>query len=476
MGRARSYDVDLEWTLPELSPRLPEGVRVDGEVSTLTTIDFDTSDRALKHHGISVQVGPDGCSVRLPDDEFTMSAASARTVPREVQGVVFGVRRGRRLIPIAKTELQRRATRIVGPDDEVQAVVTDEQTSAIAFGSPEVIDRRREITLVASDKELRSTLHQVLLESGAQRSRPGGEPPTSVVALTSPIAGAHADKPAEQTVGRLILDYLGEQHDALMRADVALRRGQDVVHSARIAVRRYRSALRVFADIVEPDRVAALDHELQWYSQQLASVRDPQVQRDRLGKAVGALAPELVLGPVAARIEQSLLSEQLKARTALDRTMRGRRYLALLAELESWRHQPPVTKRADRRQSALAPYVRRAERRLTKRLRAAAHGDDAALHRARRAAKRVRYAAELSKPALGRPARRTAARAKKLQTQLGEFVDSAVSGQVLWRLGAATARVPNENGFTFGLLFEAERQRADRMRDRAIRSVAAGRK
>jgi CHAD domain-containing protein len=468
MGRPRTYAVPAEWTLPDLTTNLPTGLQVESEVGALTTVHFDTGDRSLGRRGIRVSVHPDGCSVRLPDDEFTAATTSARAVPREVQGVLLGVRRGSRLSPIATTEVSRTIIRIVGVDGGVRACVTDEQTTATAFDDADVVDRRRTITLASSDDSLRATLHRTLVDSGAERCRPDRGSPEFVIALTNLGADAHAPKPGKRTIGRLVTDYLNQQHDALLHADVALRRGHDVVHSARIAIRRYRSALRVFADLVDAARAATLDAELHWYAAQLGTVRDPQVQRARLGHAVAALDPDIVFGPVAARIDESLHGEELKARVRLDRTMRGQRYLALLIELDAWRNEPPVTKRANRKQKSAASYLEHAERALSKRLRLASHSDEESLHRARRAAKRLRYAAELCRPALGQPARRTAARAEKLQTRLGEFVDSAVACEVLLRLGRATARVPDENGFTFGLLYEAEHERAARKRERAL--------
>jgi CHAD domain-containing protein len=184
---------------------------------------------------------------------------------------------------------------------------------------------------------------------------------------------------------------------------------------------------------------------------------------------VAELDPRLVLGPVGAHIDGALHTEQLKARERLDRAMRGKRYLALLADLASWHEQPPLTVRADQGEGSSARYVRAAERTLHKRLRRARHGDDDLLHRARKAAKRARYAAELARPALGKPAERAAARAKKLQTRLGNYLDGALACASLLRLGAATARIPDENGFTYGVLYQLERDRADAQRARALR-------
>lgn len=468
MARARTYDVNPEWVLPDLAASLPSGASLEADVTTRRTSFFDTGDRTLHRRGITVAVADETCTVQLPGEEFT-ALATGRTVPRDVQRLLLGARSGKRLLPIARTEVLRQVTRVVGADRDVRAEIADDAVTATASDISEVTENRREITLTASDNTLRSAIDKALKKSGAKPvTRPQAEP---VLALTSLAADAHAAKPAKDTLGLLVTDYLDEQYDALLQTDVALRRGHEVVHAARVATRRYRSVLRVFADLLDADRAASLDRELQWYAQLLGDVRDAQVQRAHLDEAVHALAPELVLGPVAARIDEHLLGEQLRARTRLDQSMRGQRYLALLAEVEAWHANPPVTDKAARGPQASATYLRRAERKLDARLRAVKHGDDDTLHRARKAAKRARYTAELATPVLGGTAERTVARGKGLQDVLGEHQDSVVACSVLLHLGAATVGVPNENGFTFGLLHHAERDRADRLRAEAVKTA-----
>ena len=108
------------------------------------------------------------------------------------------------------------------------------------------------------------------------------------------------------------------------------------------------------------------------------------------------------------------------------------------------------------------------ERKYRKRLRDAEALDDAdpakneALHRARKAAKRARYTADLAVPALGKHARKAAAqakKAKKLQTRLGARQDGLLAVNFLRRLGVAANGEPDENGFTFGILLGREMRR-----------------
>ena len=82
------------------------------------------------------------------------------------------------------------------------------------------------------------------------------------------------------------------------------------------------------------------------------------------------------------------------------------------------------------------------------------------MHRARKAGKRFRYAAELSVPVVGKKASKTVKQAKKLQKLLGDHQDAVVSAEFLRKLGASSGTTEGHNGFTYGLLLGQEWQRA----------------
>ncbi len=76
----------------------------------------------------------------------------------------------------------------------------------------------------------------------------------------------------------------------------------------------------------------------------------------------------------------------------------------------------------------------------------------------RKAAKRLRYAAESAVPVLGDEATDLAARAEEVQEVLGEFQDSVVSRDFLRQL-AVQVHLEGGNAFTFGRLHAAEELR-----------------
>jgi CHAD domain-containing protein len=111
----------------------------------------------------------------------------------------------------------------------------------------------------------------------------------------------------------------------------------------------------------------------------------------------------------------------------------------------------------------------KAERKADRRLSAAIDNDDGALlHRARKAAKRARYAAELRGPLeKSKAVKKAEKHFKRIQRVLGDHQDSVVASDALRRLALTAGTTPGENGFTYGLLYAREQQIAEAARDQA---------
>ena len=132
--------------------------------------------------------------------------------------------------------------------------------------------------------------------------------------------------------------------------------------------------------------------------------------------------------------------------------------LVLLDDLDALLADPPLTPLAERESGKkVADPVRRAARRLQHVLDAVpgAEDRDTAIHQARKATKRARYAAEAAVPALGSTTRRQAAQARELQQLLGDHHDSVVARAVLLEL-AQQARTAGEDTFTYGLMYQRQ--------------------
>ncbi|MDQ6714671.1 MAG: CHAD domain-containing protein, partial [Actinomycetota bacterium] len=130
--------------------------------------------------------------------------------------------------------------------------------------------------------------------------------------------------------------------------------------------------------------------------------------------------------------------------------------LRVMSTLGSWFASPPVHAHPPVHPHQLLKAARRKVRR-----RLAGATDAHEVHQARKAAKRLRYAADLLEPH-DKTARRTAKRAKGVQTRLGEHQDLVVAAAFLRRQSAGPVR----SAFTYGLLVARVEQQAATIRRR----------
>jgi CHAD domain-containing protein len=143
------------------------------------------------------------------------------------------------------------------------------------------------------------------------------------------------------------------------------------------------------------------------------------------------------------------------------------RYVNLLETLVMASHEPPVTDEVSHRRARLIfrKLVRKAWRRTA---RAVAGLDrepsDAALHEVRKRAKRARYAAEMGRGLIGKPARRLAKRLEQIQDELGELQDTVVAENYLRSL--VDRRLSARAAYLAGGIAYEERAAREHVRDR----------
>jgi CHAD domain-containing protein len=153
---------------------------------------------------------------------------------------------------------------------------------------------------------------------------------------------------------------------------------------------------------------------LRWLADALGEARDAEVMHERLRELLRAEPPELVLGPVVARIDSAMTRRRRKARARLGEALDSERYLLLLDALDELAADPPFLPAARHAaRPALAHLLRRTWRRIDRSMTRAQRGaqdpgGDELLHQVRKDAKRMRYAAEAVQPVFGRPAGRFA--------------------------------------------------------------------
>jgi CHAD domain-containing protein len=285
----------------------------------------------------------------------------------------------------------------------------------------------------------------------------------------------HADAPdnglparwlPDDAVGAVLQLRIEQQVLSLRDQESRVRRDADTaIHQMRIAARRLRSALATYRPVLQPGRTDRLREELQWLGGELSPARDAQVMRKRLDDLVRAEPVELVMGPVSRRIHTELSTRYQEARRRGLESLDSTRHDRLLDALDAFVLAPPFNEAAGRpAREELPRLLEKDLARVRRRAEAVTSATDAtqrelALHETRKAAKRLRYAAETGVPVFGRRAKRLTRRAKDIQDLLGEHQDTVVARRTLRELGAK-AYLEHENGFTFGLLHAREEARA----------------
>jgi CHAD domain-containing protein len=272
----------------------------------------------------------------------------------------------------------------------------------------------------------------------------------------------------DSSAGDAVLAYLRAQAQAMTSLEPRVRADEfDSVHQMRVATRRLRAALRTFALVIPDTDSQHLAGELQWLGRLLGLARDGEVLAGHLGDSLRTVAPELLIGPVQARVQGHYAPRRAAAHDELLAALDSPRYARLLAELDRVTAGPPRgPQAAGPARDILPPAVRRAYRQAKRRMRRARDmpagpGRDIALHRARKSARRARYAAEAATPAVGPQARRFTRQMKKVQSALGDHQDAVLARHETRVLGIG-AHLAGENAFTYGLLYELELHRAGR--------------
>jgi CHAD domain-containing protein len=228
-------------------------------------------------------------------------------------------------------------------------------------------------------------------------------------------------KPSSERLGPLVERVRAQAAEFIARdADVRAEIGEGI-HQMRVATRRLRSCFRTFRGAFEPVATNHLGGELAWISDLLGRARDAQVIAGRLSGEFGTSV-------------DAEISDGGDERAALLKAMGSRRYQALVVEIATFAISPPLARDAKGRQwmvRRLRREVERAVDRVTRADSLSGPERDRALHETRKAAKRVRYAAETLETLYGKRARRIAKVFEEVQVVLGEHHDAIVLQELL---------------------------------------------
>lgn len=407
--------------------------------------------------------GPDeGWHLKLPstsEARTEVHSPLAPDIPDALRDVVLAIVRDRPLVPTARLQTTRMVTVLHG-EDGVVAEFCDDQVSAWRLdpgdGSAGELRRWREweLELVgAGDDALLDRLGNRLLDAGAQPAGHGSKLAKALGEVAPPAAAPPAD-PVHRAVAEQVARLL--ETDRAVRADT-----YDAVHQMRVATRQIRSLLQASEEAFGLTDDAWILGELRELAGILGTARDAEVLAERYREALDALPPDLVRGPVRQRlVDGAQRAYQAGWRRSVN-AMRSARYFRLLDALDTLVVTQPAPESAGEPVTIASSY--RKVRKKAKAAKAAEAGTaeehDHAVHRIRKAAKRLRYVAA----ATGH--RSVERRAKEIQTLLGDHQDSVVSrGHLLSQADAALAA--GEDTFTYGVLYQREWDLAQRCEER----------
>ncbi|MFE6972953.1 CHAD domain-containing protein [Streptomyces sp. NPDC057682] len=474
--------------------RLPDLTRVAGVaavdhlgITVLDAVYYDTEDFRLAADRLTLRRrtgGSDaGWHLKFPvssgiRDELRAPLSDA--LPPDLAGLVRSRVRGADLVPVVRLRSARDVHLLRGPDGAPLAELSVDAVRAERLHGP-----GRSTAWTEIEAELADDADPAFLDAVEERLTEAGIRPSAseskvarALAETAPDTppGPRPDPP--RTAGDHVLAYVREQAAEIVALDPAVRRDlPDSVHRMRVATRRLRSALRSHRTVLDRTVTDPVAGELRRLAAELGVDRDQEVLDARLRARLDTLPRTLVLGPVRARLRLWSTARRAGTRRRTLAVLDSARHLALLDALDALVTDPPLLPAAAGPPGPeLARAVRRDRRRLAHRVDRALDlppgpGRDRALHDARKAAKRARYAAETARPALGKPAKKAAERLKAVQTLLGDHQDGVVAREALRTL-AIQAHAAGEPSFTWGVLYGQEQAEAA-ARERELPAVWA---
>jgi inorganic triphosphatase YgiF len=255
--------------------------------------------------------------------------------------------------------------------------------------------------------------------------------PTPGKADELPVDGKALAELPPQAVFRIIafacIAHLQSNHTGAIASD-----DPEYVHQMRVAVRRLRACLRLFAPIIGPQFADSVLPPLHTLMKLLGGVRDLDVLlAEIVGPAVTALPDE----PRLAALAGVVTDRRHRARMETTKALQSPRYGQLLLRLAALLHQETAIDNGQAPATIsnfAAEQLQRHARKVRKLARGADPGDPTTLHALRIGIKRLRYALEFFTPlADGKQRRQAASQLAEIQGTLGQLNDLANAGRLL---------------------------------------------
>lgn len=345
---------------------------------------------------------------RSGDERIELHApvGAPRRVPPELRAEFAEILGDRPVLPLVELTTQRTTTEVrgdvetLGDEPSVVALICEDAVHAkvVRLGHQRELEwREYEVELVGDAPlevfdEIESAFFAAGLAVSAHKSK--------MVRALDGVEGAPpvtARGPVGVAVVAAIAQRFGEfqANEALARTDEP-----DAVHQTRVAVRRLRSLLTVFADVFKKEATDELRDELRWAGRVLGECRDAEVLAELLSAEFEALAvdeTQLKVGDVQQLVLGWLGERHDGAFSEFSVAVDGVRWDALHVKIVDFLADPPLAARAELRAAgAMRRATRDAMRRVaarTDRARKKPHKGER-WHDVRKAVKVVKYGFE----------------------------------------------------------------------------------
>jgi CHAD domain-containing protein len=286
----------------------------------------------------------------------------------------------------------------------------------------------------------------------------------------SPDLGPTAITPSS-TMGELAYAVVRRQLAVLRAKEPGTRLGEDPeeLHDLRVATRRLRAALSLFADVL-PVRAQVFREELGWMGRLLGAVRDLDVQlgglsdmdEETAGWRTGVSGVDDGHDPLA-ELSDLLLREREAARRDLLGGLDSIRWERLAKGLATMAQQGPARRSVATRTPAVLALpglvVTRHDEVAKAARRAKRSGVVSDFHRLRIRCKRLRYSLEFASEVYEGRTARYVRRLTAVQDELGLMQDAEVASLRLAELATGDTVLPAATVFVMGGV--AERHRRD---------------
>jgi CHAD domain-containing protein len=462
LEREVKFAVGLDAEIPDLgeaagaAKQLPE--------QTLCAAYFDTSEFRLWDQRITFRhrtgEGPlsGTWTLKLPtneqgptlDREELSWAGGRQQIPKEAEDLLRGIVRRSALLEVVELTTNRRRSVLGGTEESPWAEFDDDVVNISGGPQDGLCFRQLELEVKPEGRGVRVTnlIAAVTNELRSAGARLENDPKLAKALGLRPVPAGRCKVDRQSTLDDVVKASIGNAVGLLLEYDVRLRLdlvnpSVEDVHQARVATRRLRSDLKTFRKVIDPIWLAEVRGELHWLGELLGEVRDLDV-------LMLVLNPDPSHSPyeAAGRTElRVLLRNQRRAasKKLIEVFASDDRYLDLLDRLSDAAKDPPYLRTKESlADTKLRPVNGKSARQVLPALvlvpwrairskvrEAAKDPSDTELHRIRIAAKQIRYAAEAASPVIGKPARRTAAAAKQVQTILGNHHDAVAAEQWL---------------------------------------------